>query len=179
MSRATPRTHAPLPTAFCARAVRVEPLGSRERYTCYLPRFNPSFAIASPPARPPNVWARSDLRGKKLKASRDDDLCGPGPGVWPLRPAERHCGGERMAAAPALEHFCHCAETSSSGLSARPAARSRDPPPAGRRTISYRPVRRRLRATDVKSGLHSPLSPGGSRPPQPGSVWPASRGSEE
>src|SRR6266487_3495296 len=26
-------------------------------------------------------------------------------------------GGERMAAAPALEHFCHCAETSSSGPS--------------------------------------------------------------
>jgi len=28
-------------------------------------------------------------------------LCEPGPGVWPLRLAKRHRGGERMTAAPA------------------------------------------------------------------------------
>jgi hypothetical protein len=39
-----------------------------------------------------------------------------------------------------------------------------------RRRITYRPVRRRLRATHLKSGLHSLLSPGGKRPPQPGSA---------
>jgi hypothetical protein len=60
-----------------------------------------------------------------------------------------------MAAAPALEHFCHCAETRSRFVShqrldlATPASR--------RRTITYRPVRRRLRATHLKSGLHFPL----------------------
>jgi hypothetical protein len=36
-----------------------------------------------------------------LKTSPGDDLCEPGPGVWPLRLAKRHRGGERMTAAPA------------------------------------------------------------------------------
>ena len=31
-----PRAHAPLPAAFVRPAVSVKPLGSRERYTCYL-----------------------------------------------------------------------------------------------------------------------------------------------
>jgi len=41
----------------------------------------------APRPDPQNVWARSDLRGKKLKAKPGDDLCEPGPGVRPLRPA--------------------------------------------------------------------------------------------
>jgi hypothetical protein len=42
-----PKSARPSPVASNAPAVSVKPLGSRERYTCHLQRFNPSFAIAS------------------------------------------------------------------------------------------------------------------------------------
>jgi len=82
-----------------APAARCEATRLTSKIRLLLVEGNLSFAIRRDGHQ--NVWARSDLRGKKLKASRYEDLYEPGPGVWPLRPATRHCGGERMAAAPA------------------------------------------------------------------------------
>jgi hypothetical protein len=79
-----PKSARPSPRGVCASAVSVEPLGSRERYTCYLQRFNPSFAIASRrQPDPQNVWARSDLRGKRLKPSRRMICASRGPAFGP------------------------------------------------------------------------------------------------
>jgi hypothetical protein len=75
------------PKAFCRLPSDVRPLGSRKRYACHLQEFNPRGTWIAPRPDPQNVWARSDLRGKKPKAKPDDDLCEPGPGVRPLRPA--------------------------------------------------------------------------------------------
>ena len=52
-SRAASRAHAPSPRGVYAPAVSLKPLGSRERYTCYLETFNPSLAcaLARRPAR--------------------------------------------------------------------------------------------------------------------------------
>ncbi len=159
-----PKSARPSPRGLCASAVSVKPLGSRERYTCYLQRFNPSFVIASRrQPDPQNVWARSDLRGKRLKPSRRHDLCEPGPGVWPLRLAKRQRGGERtpqprpkLIVGRRRDKFKVRQPTS--GSISRPR-------PTRRRTITYRPVRRRLRATHLKSGLHfpSPLEASGLR----------------
>jgi len=67
-----------------------------------LVRFNPSFAICvATPARPPIRVGKVRPTGEAAEAQPADDLCEPGPGVWPLRLAKRQCGGERMAAAPA------------------------------------------------------------------------------
>jgi hypothetical protein len=67
-----------------------------------LVRFNPSFAhCVATPARPPIRLGKVRPTGEAAEAQPADDLCEPGPGVWPLRLAKRQCGGERMAAAPA------------------------------------------------------------------------------
>jgi hypothetical protein len=89
MSRATPRAHAPFsPKAFCRLPLDVRPLGSRNKIRLLLARVQPPRGTwIAPRPDPQNVWARSDLRGKKLKAKPGDDLCEPGPGVRPLRPA--------------------------------------------------------------------------------------------
>jgi hypothetical protein len=89
MSRATPRAHPPFsPKAFCRLPSDVRPLGSRNKIRLSLARVQPPRGTwIAPRPDPQNVWARSDLRGKKLKAKPGDDLCEPGPGVRPLRPA--------------------------------------------------------------------------------------------
>src|SRR4029077_16505728 len=53
-------------------------------------------------------------KGEAADAEPADDLCEPGPGVWPLRLAERQRGGERMTAAPAQTSLLAVDETSSS-----------------------------------------------------------------
>jgi hypothetical protein len=76
------------PKAFCRLPSDVRPLGSRNKIRLSLPRVQrPRGTWIAPRPDPQNVWARSDLRGKKLKAKPGDDLCEPGPGVRPLRPA--------------------------------------------------------------------------------------------
>src|SRR6266487_1496766 len=84
-----------------------------------------------------------------------------GPCGWPNASAVG-----RGCRSPGLNSLLAGDETSSRFVSP-PAARSRDPGPTRRRTITYRPVRRRLRATHLKSGLHfpSPLEASGLRSP--------------
>jgi len=59
------------------------------------------LAVAS--QRQPTLKSLGKVRpkGEAADAEPADDLCEPGPGVWPLRLAERQRGGERMTAAPA------------------------------------------------------------------------------
>jgi len=71
------------------------------RYTCHLQEFNLArYLDRAPRTDPQNVWARSDLRGKKLKASRAMICASRGPAFGLCgRPTPLRWGEE--AAAPA------------------------------------------------------------------------------
>jgi hypothetical protein len=100
-SRVTPRTHALSPRRLCACRQREAPRLSRKIHLLLAKVQSLVCHCVATPVRPPNVWAGSDLRGKRLKPSRGDDLCEPGPGVWPLRLVKRQRWG---TAAPAHTH---------------------------------------------------------------------------
>ena len=112
-----PKRARPLPRGVYASAVSLKPLGSRTKIRLSLGKVQPlSACVARASVTPQYVRATSHLRGKRLSWA-NTMLCvsrGPafGPCGWP-----NASGGERMAAAPALEHFCNCAETRSSGPS--------------------------------------------------------------
>jgi hypothetical protein len=77
-----------------------------------MPLQTPGERAGSPPKRAGNVTPT----GEAAELTCREDLVSRGPAFgpcgWP-----NASGGERMAAAPALAHFCHCAATRSSGPS--------------------------------------------------------------
>jgi len=89
-----------------APVVSLKPLVSRTKIRLSLGKFQPLRLLASRASvTPQNVRATSHLRRKRLSWAQTM-ICvsrGPafGPCGWP-----NASGGERMAAAPALEHFC-------------------------------------------------------------------------
>jgi hypothetical protein len=59
------------------------------------------YAVASGPPTP-QTFGQTRPTGGAVKLSRQDDLCEPGRGAWPLRLAKRRRSAGREAGAPAL-----------------------------------------------------------------------------
>ena len=59
------------------------------------------YAVASGPPTP-QTFGQTRPTGGAVKLSRQDDLCEPGCGAWPLRLAKRRRSAGREAGAPAL-----------------------------------------------------------------------------
>ena len=76
------------PKAFCRLPSDVRPLGSRKKIRLSLARVQPRAVPGSrAPNRPPKRLGKVRPTGEEAEGEPGDDLCEPGPGVRPLRPA--------------------------------------------------------------------------------------------
>jgi hypothetical protein len=115
-SRAASRAHAPSPRGVYAPVVSLKPLGSRTKIRLSLGKFQPLACLRRAPALPPKTFGQRQTYGEAAELGGHDDLCEPGPGIWPLRLAKCQRRGED-GRSPGLRTFLPCAETRSSGSS--------------------------------------------------------------
>src|SRR6202795_3029676 len=58
-----PKSACPSPRGVCASAVSVKPLGSQERYTCYLKRLNPLLPLRRDARPTPKTFGQGRTYG--------------------------------------------------------------------------------------------------------------------
>jgi hypothetical protein len=113
-----PKNATPLSHGVSAPAVSVKSLGSGNKIRLSLATIQPAACIGGRAgARPPNVWAESDLPGGAVELGVQDDSLKPGHGRLALAAGQASSGGERNGRSPGFKPLLAGHETSSSGPS--------------------------------------------------------------
>ena len=111
-----PKNATPLSHGVSAPAVSVKSLGSGNKIRLSLATIQPATCIGGRAgARPPNVWAESDLRGGAVELGVHDDSLKPGHGRLALAAGQASSGGERDGRSPGFKPLLAGDEASSRG----------------------------------------------------------------